>query len=310
VLIGVLAAVRRPGLSGLALGAGTMLKLFPAALLPVVLGAHVMRRDWSGGARLGVGFVIVVGTVAAWGWAVAGPDSLYWLRYQEDRGLQLESVGASVLLALHVVAGLPVERNFDFGAVQVVAPGSAEIAAAAPGLQAILLAGAVALSVRRFRLDRQRLGGIPDGTLALASIAAIGAPLLASKVLSMQYVLWLLPLVPLLRGRLAVLSVLLAAATTAVFTADYPGLWHFSPPMVAVLVVRNVLLAVFVGVVIHDLWTGAGPRTAAGVAKGLSTSSGRSQARVAGDARVSSRLSFWASKPTPPSRTLGRGDPR
>ena len=149
-------------------------------------------------------------------------------------------LGAGVLLALNVLSGLPAGRTFDFGAVEVVAPGSAEIVASSPWLQAIVLAAVVGLAVRRFRLDQEELGSVPTRTIALATVAAIAGSLLASKVLSMQYVLWLLPLVPLLGGRYVGLALALAATTTAVYTDDYAGLWHFSPPMVALLVLRNV----------------------------------------------------------------------
>ena len=256
MLGGVVLARRRPGLAGLALGAGTMLKLFPAVLVPLVAIAALVRRDVPGAARAVAAFGVIVAGIVGWAWLAAGAQSLDWLRYQGERGLQLESVGASVLLAAHVFVGLPLDRNFDFGAVQVVGPGSAQIAAAAPWLQAAMLAGAIALAARRFRLDQAGLGRVPLESLALACVAAIGGPLLVAKVLSMQYVLWLLPLVPLLRARLATVGVVLAAMTTAVYTADYEGLWHFSPPAIALLVGRNLVLAAFVALVARELWTG------------------------------------------------------
>jgi hypothetical protein len=256
MLGGVLLAGRRPGLAGLALGAGTMLKLFPAVLVPVVAVAAIVRRDAPAAVRTVAAFGLVVAGVAGWAWLVAGVESLDWVRYQGERGLQLESTGASVLLAAHVLVGLPLDRNFDFGAVQVVGPGSAEMAAAAPWLQAVMLAGATVLAARRFRLDQRRLGRVPIEGMALASVAAIAGPLLVGKVLSMQYVLWLLPLVPLLRPRLGAAAVALAAMTTAVYTADYEGLWHFSPPAIALLVARNLVLAGFVALVARELWTG------------------------------------------------------
>jgi hypothetical protein len=258
LLSGVLLAGGRPGSAGLALGAGTMLKLFPATALPILAGAAIVERDRYGATRLVAGFGLVILLVAGWAWLVAGPASLDWLRYQEDRGLQIESVGASILLALHVLAGLPVDWNDEFGAMQVVAAGSRELVTIAPWIEALLLAIVVGLAVRRFRLDERGLGRVPLQSMVLASLAALAAPLLGSKVLSMQYVLWLLPLVPFLGLRIAILGLLLAGTTTAVYTAVYEGLWHFAPPAIGLLVVRNVILAVFVGVLLRALWTGAG----------------------------------------------------
>jgi hypothetical protein len=252
-MVAIVVATRRPGLAGLALGVGTMLKLFPAFVLAVLAVRSIVERDRGSLARLGAGFGLLVALTGGWAWLVAGPDSLDWLRYQEERGLQIESVGASILLGLHVVAGLPVVRNHEFGAVQIVAPGSAELVAISPVLQLLLLAAVLFLSARRFRLERRQLGQISLPALALSAVAAIVAPLLASKVLSMQYVVWLLPFVPFLRLRLRWLSLLIASLTTAVFTVDYQGLVRFESGMIALLLARNAVLALFVGSVLLEL---------------------------------------------------------
>jgi hypothetical protein len=223
---------------------------------PILGAAVLVNRDGPGLVRFGLGFFVVVGLVGAWAWAAAGPESLGWLRYQEDRGLQLESVGASVLLGLHVLVALPVERNFMFGAAQIVAPGSAEIVAISPWVGAALLAGVLGVSCRRFRLDRRDAGRVAPESIQLAAVAAITVFLVASKVLSMQYILWLLPFVPLLRSQIGWLGVALAALTTAIFTLDYEGLAQFEPGMVGLLLARNGLLLVLAVVVVRSLWSG------------------------------------------------------
>jgi hypothetical protein len=255
-IAGVLVAAARPGLAGILLGGGTMLKLYPAVVAPILAAAVLVGRDGRGLVRLGLGFLVVVGLVGAWAWAVAGPDSLGWLRYQGDRGLQLESVGASVLLGLHVLIGLPVERNFMFGAAQIVAPGSAEIVATSPWFEAALLVGVLGISLRRFRLDQRDAGRVAPESIHLAALAAITVSLIASKVLSMQYILWLLPFVPLLHSRIGWLGMALAALTTAIFTFDYEGLAQFEPGMVALLLARNGLLIVLGLVLVRSLWSG------------------------------------------------------
>jgi Glycosyltransferase family 87 len=76
VLVAVLVVDRRPGAAGVALGLGTMLKLYPLALLPV-LGAYALaERDRAAFGRLLVGCASVVGIVMAAAWALAGPASL------------------------------------------------------------------------------------------------------------------------------------------------------------------------------------------------------------------------------------------
>jgi hypothetical protein len=44
--------------------------------------------------------------------------------------------------------------------------------------------------------------------------------------------------------------------TTAVYTVDYTALVEFQPGMIGLLVARNVVLALFVAIVVAELWSG------------------------------------------------------
>ncbi len=258
VLVAVLVVERHPGTAGVALGLGTMLKLYPIAILPV-LGAYALaRRDRAGFGRLLVGCASVVVLVMAAAWVLAGPASLQWLRYQQDRGLQIESLDAGLLLGLHVLAGQPLDVAYAFGSVQVIAPGSDLLVAASPIALAALLGLVTAVAALRFRRDHARLGRVPSSSLYLASAAAIAVLLVGSKVLSVQYVIWLLPFVILLPRRMGWLLIGITALSTAVYTIDYTALWRLETPMIAVLLVRNLLLAAMTAwLVVH---VGAGAR--------------------------------------------------
>ncbi len=244
VLVALLVVERHPGAAGVALGLGTMLKLYPVALLPV-LGAYALaRRDRAGCVRLMVGCISIVVLGMGVAWASAGPASLQWLVYQQDRGLQVESLGAGLLLGLHVLVGQPLDVAYAFGSVQVQAPGSDVLVAASPIALAVLLGVVTAVASLRFRWDYARLGRVPSSSVDLASAAAIGVLLVGSKVLSVQYVIWLLPFVILLSPRIGWLLLAITALSTAIYTTDYQGLWYLETPVIVALLVRNVLLAV------------------------------------------------------------------
>src|SRR5665811_1471249 len=233
VLVAVVVVDRRPGAAGVALGLGTMLKLYPVALLPV-LGAYAFaRRDRAGFVRLLVGCASVVVLVMAAAWVLAGPASLRWLIYQQERGLQIESLGAGLLLGLHVLVGQPLDVAYAVGSVQVRAPGSDLLVAASP----------IALAVLR--------GGV-------SAAAAIAVLLVGSKVLSVQYVIWLLPFAILLPRRMRWLLLAVTALSTAIYTTDYTGLWRLETPVIAALLVRNVLLAVIAAWLVGEIWTRRG----------------------------------------------------
>ena len=259
VLVAVLVVERNPGAAGVALGLGTMLKLYPIALLPV-LGAYALaRRDRAGFVRLLVGCASVVVLVMGAAWVLAGPASLQWLLYQQDRGLQIESLGAGLLLGLHVLVGQPLNVASGFGSVQVGAPGSDLLVAASPIELAVLLGVVTAVAALRFRRDYARLGRVPSSSLYLASAAAIAVLLVGSKVLSVQYVIWLLPFVILLPHRMGWLLIAITALSTAIYTTDYSGLGRLETPVIAALLVRNALLLVFAAWLVVQL--GARART-------------------------------------------------
>ena len=242
VLVAVLVAERNPGAAGVALGLGAMLKLYPIALLPVLGAYALVRRDRAGFARLVVGCVSVVALVMGAAWALAGPSSLQWLLYQQDRGLQIESLGAGLLLGLHALAGLPLDVVYGFGSVQVAGPGSGLLVAASPIELAALLGLVTMVAALRFRADYALLGRVPSSSLYLASSAVIVALLVGSKVLSVQYVIWLLPFAILLPRRIGWLLVAITALSTAIYTIDYTGLGRLEIPVIAALVLRNALL--------------------------------------------------------------------
>jgi Glycosyltransferase family 87 len=245
VLVALVATERgRPGLAGVAIGVATLMKIFPIVVLPILAIRAIATDDRAGLARLVVGCAAVLGVIMAPTIALAGPDALQWLTYQLDRGLQIESVGAGLLLLLHAFAGQPLSIEVAFGSLQVVSPGSAAIVAATPLIELVVVGGVWAVAALRFRLEVARGGRVPLESLVGATAAVILAVLVTSKVFSVQYVVWFLPLVPLLSARQRWLGLAIAALSTVVYPLDYVALWQLDPAMTVVLNVRNVLLTI------------------------------------------------------------------
>jgi hypothetical protein len=191
-------------------------------------------------------------------WMLAGSASLQWLLYQEERGLQIESLGAGLFLGLHALVGQPVDVAYAFGSIQVQAPGSDLLVAASPIALMALLGIVTGVAAMRFRRDYRRLGRVPSASVELASAAAIAVLLVGSKVVSVQYVIWLLPFAILLPVRMRWLLLAVTALSTAIYTTDYTGLLRLETPVIAALLVRNVLLAVIAAWLVVEMWTGRG----------------------------------------------------
>jgi len=257
VLAALVATERgRPGLAGIALGAGTAMKLFPIAVVPILAVRAIAAGDRPELWRVLGGAVATLAAVAAGSWVVAGGDALQPLAYQLDRGLQLESVGAGLLLLGNAAGALPAEVVHRFGSLQVVAPGADAVATASGLVEAALVAGACVLAFGAFRRDVRAVGSVPVERTAEATVAVLAALLVGSKVFSIQYVLWMLPLVPLLRPSRRVLGALVAVCSTLVYPLGYAGLWQLDPAMIVVLDIRNLLLVGFLAVLLVDLARG------------------------------------------------------
>lgn len=234
------------------LGFGTAAKLVPAlALAPLALA----RRGSGAGLAVffAVGALFFVPALVLGGGGFVGSFA-----YHADRGLQVESVPASVLMALGRVEGVV----FEFGAFEVRGPGAGFAAGLSLPLTAVLL---LVTGLAMYRAHRGRaLGGAEFPRYAAALILAF---MLGSKVLSPQYVVWLLPLAPLCAGGLAgagVCILFLAACltTTLVFPVHYGDLLGLGAPGPGLLLLRNALLA---GLWVVLLWPyGKGSGEAAG----------------------------------------------
>lgn len=206
---GALAALlgRRHGLGWALLGLAVAAKLWPFVLVPLALGWSVMHgRSRSALAGL------VTFALAVVPFAVIAPHGLYAsVHGQGDRPLQIESLGASLLTTF----SRPVVGT-SHGSQNVVGHGT--LGAAFAVAQAIAI---VALWVAFLRgpIDRERL--IRYSAACVCAFVALG------KVLSPQFLLWLVPLVPLVRGRRGLAATALLTAALILTQVWFP--WRYWP---------------------------------------------------------------------------------
>jgi hypothetical protein len=249
VLVGVvvLLAGTRPRVAAFLVAVATSIKLWPVLLVPPLL-ARAARRGQSLTVVAAVGVTAVLATVVAAGWArVWSP-----LAYQADRGLQIESVAATPAVAVHAFDPAAYRIFYSsFKAYEITGPGVPVLLTVSSALSLALVAFLVVLWSRIARLGRD----LSPDALVWASVASTLGFLCASKVLSPQYLLWVLPmavagLAVVSRTRRTLLRftvglVVAAALSHAIFPWLYnPIVLHRgdTPPAVTVLVVRNALL--------------------------------------------------------------------
>lgn len=192
--VGALAALvrERPAVSGALLGLGFAAKLWPAVLLPIAV-AHLWRRRGRGGAIAVFVWFVVVAAACFLPFAVLAPDGLRaMLGDQLGRPLQVESLGAAVLMAAQHLGMRPLATVTSHGAQALSGRGAGLAADLSTASEVIAVLAVWVVFVRRRDADR-------EATL-LAAAATLAALVAFDKVLSPQYLIWLAPFVPLVRG--------------------------------------------------------------------------------------------------------------
>lgn len=223
--------------SGAWIGFGTLVKLYPALLLPMV---------WLGGSRrraslvAGAGVVVLVGLVPL---ADSFPDLAgSVVGYHSERGLQVESSWGLMLLVASR-SGYPVSVAYNFGAFHVDAGIATQLRWAALGSSAAVLAGALWWSGRP--------PGLADvASLATAQFGMLALVLCTSPVLSPQFLLWVIALGAVAacrRGATVAWAVAALAPAAALSQLIYPyaydRLLTANAAALVLLAARNLMLA-------------------------------------------------------------------
>jgi hypothetical protein len=230
-------------LGHLALGAVIAAKLYAAVLLPLTL-VYVWRRSGRREAFLCGGLTLAV-VAAAWlPFLVLAPHGVshsFWT--QVSRPLQIESLGASLLLAAHHAFGVGLTMDSSHGSQNLGGAAADTVAVASSVLQLAALVGTWILFAR---------GPATRERLLLASAAALVAFVALGKVLSPQFLIWLIPVVPLVYGRRGLVASGLLGAALVVTQLWFPyRYWdlalHFAALESWLVLARDLLLvALFV----------------------------------------------------------------
>ncbi|MFB7274447.1 glycosyltransferase 87 family protein [Streptomyces sp. NPDC056244] len=250
---GLLAGVRRPRTMGALAGFGALLKVWPALLLAGTPRGRTTRRAWTSAAVTGTALVVAC--------SVAMPGALAFLTFQRDRGTEIESLGALVFqVARH--HGWDGKVLLNYGSVEFVGPYVRLVSTAAMGLTALALCWLLV-----WRLRARAYG---PGTPGEAAFVAVLLFTTTSRVISPQYMLWLVGLAAVClvpRSSRMALPAWLVLAATAVTLLEFPLLFSHvvagDPVGVTLLFVRNGLLVAASLIACRRLWRGTVPRPGA-----------------------------------------------
>lgn len=240
----LLAGVRHPKVLGVLAAFGALLKVWPALVLIGVRRGRPTRAAWSAAALTAAGLGV--------GFALWMPGAYAFLAFQRDRGLEIESLGALYFhLARH--AGWEGRVELHYGSMEFLGPHV--------GLVSALVLGLAVLALGWLLVWRLRARTFAAHTPAQAAFTAVLLFTTTSRVISPQYVVWLVGLAAVclaFRGggmvRPAVLVLVAAGVTVLEFPVYFAEVVASDAWGVALLVVRNGLLVAASLIAARRLW--------------------------------------------------------
>jgi hypothetical protein len=255
-IVGVLLLATRPTAAAVVLTLATWVKVWPAALLAAIVVVSRERRDVV--LTAAVTSAAVVAIPLAYG---SGLNVLSFITEQTGRGLQVEAPVTTIWLwrALAGVPGTYVYYDQEILTYQVRGPG-VDLAAAVMTPVLALVALAV-VSIGGWAAAR---GVRADALLPPLALALVATLIAFNKVGSPQFIMWLsVPVVLGLAARAArrsasfatpaLLVLVLAALTQAIYPYLYDGLLSLHPGMLLVITARNLLLVVLLAWAVREV---------------------------------------------------------
>ncbi|GGR68097.1 membrane protein [Streptomyces humidus] len=244
---------RSPRAGGAFAALGALVKVWPALVLLGTPRGRESGSAWRSAAVTGAAALALL--------ALAFRDPLAFLLQQGARGVQIESLGGTALsLASH--AGWTGTARYRYGAMEFVGPYVSSVAHVSLALTAAAFGLLVLWRIRARRRTR--------ATPYDAALSAVLLFTVTSRVISPQYMIWLLGLAAVCLASqhttqrpVAVLLLAATAVSTVIYPMHYWEVISCSWTGTTLMVVRNGLLAWAAGLSYLRLWrSGTAPAEA------------------------------------------------
>jgi uncharacterized membrane protein len=240
----------RPLWAGVWLALAMAAKIYPVVCVPIILLYYHARGERQALMEFLRGAAVTLLLVGLPFYLAAPEDWLSYLRFNVERSMQIETVSGGALALASQLRGSPVHVQHDYGAYHLYGGPVRLILALLPWVFLCLYALLSAGCVKFFRRQQAREGTVAPESLIFGLAAALLAFILCNKVLSPQYLIWLMPLAALLERRCALTFLAACVLTFILYPYRYEELLRFQAPEVLALNLRNgLLIAIFAGMI-------------------------------------------------------------
>jgi len=236
---------------------GLFIKLYPGIMFPVFLIPFLADRDMRAVLKHAGTFILAC-IVLIIPFMIWSPDTfLTFVSYHSDRGIQMESIAASLILFLEMLGLTSVQTVNEYWSYGL-SGGAADLMA--PVMMPLMILAICGFCVAYYMYCRNADADERRTSPAWASFMMVMLFVIFNKVFSAQYVVWIMALlIPMMmfvddqnvakRMHLLFTAVII---TTLYFGLMYSGLCYHEPFAVLMLLLRNVLVvAMFVVAVSH-----------------------------------------------------------
>jgi uncharacterized membrane protein len=223
------------------LGAAVAAKLYPAVLVPLV-AVWIWRRRGRRELLVAAGVFGAVLALCVVPFLLVAPDGVASSLWRQlDRPLQLESLPAALLVLA--------------GAADVETSHGSQNLAGNAGVALGIVMSVAAAAVLVWLWLRFPRGPMEPARLVCDTAACVVAFVALGKVLSPQFLLWLVPLVPLVRGRRGLAASALLAVALVLTQSWFPRqYWDYATGLergvAALVVARDLVLLALLAVLV------------------------------------------------------------
>jgi len=237
--------VNKPALAGVSIGIAVAAKLYPVITIPIFVMYLLLNKEIFSFKRFIYGGGISILTLLPF--FILAPDWMTsFLSYHQLRGFEIESTISGLLLLGKILGIGSVKVVHNFSSFNISSAHADILINWIPYITITAHLIIYASCFYWFRHEYKQRSSILPESFVVYILVSIMIFIATNKVFSPQYIIWLIPFVPLIRFRYASILVIIALFTNLIFPSSFALLINFNPLAILLLNIRNILFIMLI----------------------------------------------------------------